>query len=282
VAEFDLAELRRERLRRWHLAGNPIAGVGEAIAFFRHTGFCLSHRSRTFLTPSLIEAIAGGKHGVPAYADASGHPLYRRYVEIRREHEVRKLVLEAPLLHRRHTHVMRDLIIDFARLLADSPLPDRRTPESKLAARRVLGAVADRGPLSKRALRLRFARGGAALRPPVLDRVLLDLESRLQLCTIDYNEKEGAFYDLFARAERSLAVRAAHRSRETGLDHLVGRYLSSALVVEPGRVREVFRGIASTEEVRTSLDRLIASEQISLVRTPEGAWLVGIALDTRR
>jgi hypothetical protein len=272
--ELDLAELRQERLKRWHLAGNPITGVGDAIAFFRHTGFCLSHRARTFLLPSLIEAIAGAKAGVPAYADAAGHPLYRRYVEIRRDPRVQKLVLEAPLIRRRHTHVMRDLAVDFACLLADPPLPDRRTPETKLAAKRVLAAVADRGPQSKRALRLSFAHGSASLRAPVLDRVLLDLESRLRLYTVDYSEKEGQVYDLFARAERSLAVRAARRSRAGSIDHLAGRYLQSALVTEPARVREVLRGIASPEEVRASLARLNKSGAIARVRASGGEWLV--------
>lgn len=272
---IDLARLREERLRRWHLAGNPLAGTAEAAAFFYHTGFCFSHRARTFLLPSFIEAIAGAKHGVPAYADAAGgHPLYARYVMFRRDREIRKLVLEAPLIHRRHTHVVRDLVPDFARLLAEPSVPDRRAADSRAAARRVLKSVANEGPMSRRALRLLLTRGPRRVNPGALDRVLLDLESRLRLLTVDYTEKEGAFYDLFTRAHRSLAERAAGRSRTQSLDRIVERYVRSALLVEPARVWEVLRGIASADEIRESLLRLIRSGRLAHARASGSEWIV--------
>ncbi len=271
---IDIARLRAERLHRWHLAGNPLAGVDEALVFFRHTGFCFSHRARTFLLPSFVEAIAGSKQDVPAYADASGHPLYKRYVAIRRDPRVRRLVLEAPIIHRRHTQIVRDLVPDFARILADPPLTDRRAPESRAAAERVIRVVADRGALSKRALRLLLARGSRGLKPAMLDRVLLELESRLHLVTVDYNDKEGAFYDLFARAHRALAERSRHRTRSGSLDRVIERYVRSAVVVEPGRVREVFRGIDGAEEIADSLARLTGKGRLARVREGANEWLV--------
>jgi hypothetical protein len=269
--EIDLGALRAERFRRWHLAGNPIAGVDAAIEFLRHAGFALSHRGRTFLLPSFIEALAGGKTGVPAYGDAAGHPLYRRYVAIRHHPRLTKLALEAPIIRRRHALVLREHVIDFARLLADPPGSDRRSPESRAAAERVLALVGDRGVVSKRALRQAL---GSGLRAEGLDRALLDLESRLQLVTVDYTEKEGAFYDLFARAHRSLAVRAAQKSREESLDRLVERYVRSAVVVEPERPREVFRGVARPADVSAAADRLVAAGRIRIARAGGADWLV--------
>jgi hypothetical protein len=253
VASIDLARLRAERLRHWHLPGNPVADAGEAVA--------------------------GTKRGVPAHGDAAGHPLYRRYVELRHHPRVARLVVEAPVLGRRHALVVRDHMVDFARLLTDPPLADRRTPESRALAARLLAAVADRGPQSKRALRLAFARGSGALGAPgALDRALLDLETRLRLITVDHDEKEGASYDLFARAQRSLAIRAARQTRAESLDHLVERYVRSAIVVELGRVREVMRGIASAGEVRESLARLVASGRLGVAREAGAERLVALAV----
>jgi hypothetical protein len=272
--EIDLAALRAERLRRWHLAGNPLADVDQAIEFLRHTGFALSHRSRTFLLPSFVEALAGGKTGVPAYGDAAGHPLYRRYVAIRHHPRLTKLALEAPIIKRRHALVLREYAIDFARLLADPPGSDRRSPESRAAAVRVLALVGDRGVTSKRALRQALGAGAPAVRGASLDRVLLDLESRLQLVTVDYTEKEGAFFDLFARAHRSLAVRAAQKSRGESLERLVERYVLSAVVVEPARVSEVLRGLAGAGEVRAALDTLLAAGRLLCARGAGREWFV--------
>jgi hypothetical protein len=274
VAELDLAALRAERLRRWHLAGNPLAGVDEAVAFLKHTGFCLSHRTRSFLLASFVEAIAGSKRGVPAYADAAGHPLYRRYVELRHHSRVNRLVLEAPVIQRRHTLLLREHVVDLARLHADPPLADRRSSESRAAAEWVLATVADQGPQSKRALREAMRRRPARTASGLLDRVLLDLESRLRLLTVDYREKDGAIFDLFARAQRSLALRAARQSRAESVDHLSLRHVRSAIVVEAKRVGGVLRGIASTEEVRASLARLAERGEISRVRASDGEWLV--------
>lgn len=271
-AEFDLARLRSERLERWHLAGNPLSGIDDAVAYLEHTGFCFAHRSRTFLLPSFIEAVAGSKRGVPAYGDAAGHPLYHRYVKLRHHPRVTRLVLEIPVIRRRHVLVKRNHVVDLARLAADPPFADRRSEESRDAALRVLSQVADHGVASKRALTETVGRELA--RRSSLDRVLLDLESRLRLVTVDYSEKEGAFYDLFARAHRSLAVRAARQERAESLDHLVERYVISAVASEPERVREVFREIAGTAEVRGSVARLAARGGLTRARAAGRVWLI--------
>lgn len=270
--ESALAPLRAERLERWHLTGNPLSSVDDAVAYLKNAGFCFAHRSRTFLLPSFIEAVAGTKRGVPAYGDAAGHPLYRRYVELRHHTRVKRLVLELPVIQRRHVLVVRDHVVDLARLVADPPFADRRAQESRDAALRIVSRVADRGVQSKS--ELREAIGRRLARRSTLDRVLLDLESRLRLVTVDYTEKEGAFYDLFARAYRSLAVRAARQDRDESLDHLVERYVISAVLSEPERVEELFRGIAGAAEVRGSVDRLAALGRITRTRTAGRAWLI--------
>ncbi len=270
---FDLTRLRAERLRLWHLAGNPITDVDQALDFLRHTGFALSHRARTFLLPSFVEALAGGKEGVPAYGDAAGHPLYARYVTIRHHPRVKKLALELPILRRRHALVLREHVVDFAALLAELRRPDRRSEESRAAARRVVALIADRGPTSKRTLRLALLGGPAAMRGASLDRVLLDLESRLVLVTVDYTEADGAFFDLFARAHRALAVHAAKQSREESIERLLARYVRSSRAVEPARVREVLRGFADPPEIRAARDRLLAAGRIARARVGGGEWL---------
>jgi hypothetical protein len=273
AAAFDLTRLRAERLRLWHLAGNPITDVDQALDFLRHTGFVLSHRARTLLLPSFVEALAGGKEGVPAYEDAAGHPLYARYVAIRHHPRVKKLALELPILRRRHALVLREHVVDFAALLAEPRGPDRRSGESRAAARRIVALIADRGPTSKRTLRLALVGWPAAVRGASLDRVLLDLESRLVLVTVDYTAAEGAVYDLFARAHRALAVRAARQGRGESLDRLLARYVRSARAVEPARGREVLRGFADPREIQVAQSRLLAGGRIASARVGGGEWL---------
>jgi hypothetical protein len=271
--EIDLAALRAERLRRWHLAGNPLADVDEAIEFLRTTGFALAHRARTFLLPSFVEALAGGKAGVPAYGEAAGHPLYARYVAIRHHPRLKRLAIEAPILRRRHALVLRDHMVDFARLLADPGPVDRRSAGSRAATERLLALVGDRGPVSKRELRLAVSAGPRWLAGGGLDRALLDLESRLHIITVGYSEKEGAAYDLFSRAHRALAVRAARRSRTQSLIRLVACYVRSAVVVEPARVAEVFRGLAAAAEVRAVVAILATAGQLARGRAAGQEWL---------
>jgi len=259
------ADLQQQRSRNWRTDGNAVRTLEDARSFVESAGFCLMYPERSLAhLPTFIGAYAGSADNLPdskhAFADPRSLPATDLMVRLLRE----RLAYELPLLPGANLVVSATLFPFFYGLVGDrNPKATPKTGAqgasvSPLAAT-VFDAIQNHGPSSKGQLRERVGRemSGAAL-----DRALSDLWSMLKITRVDYNQNDGAFWDVLYRWSPEVVKEGINISAPEAISALLSKYLETAIAASQEDVEQFFSHLTSRAKVREAVHALLAAREL--------------------
>jgi len=260
------ADLQQQRAHNWRLNGHAVRTIEDARTFVENVGFCLMYPERSLpLLPSFIGAYTGSTGDLPdavhAFADPRSRPATELMIRLLRERSAFEMNLSPGA----------DLIVSAALFPYFYALVGDRNPKavpkvraqgaavSPLAAT-VFEALQSQGPLSKDRLREAV---GRELSNAALDRALSELWSMLKITRVDYNEREGAFWDVLYRWSPQVVKEGINISGPEAISGLVSKYLESAVAVSQEDLEQFFSHLTSRSKVREAIHALLAARELS-------------------
>jgi len=260
------ADLQQQRAHNWRVNGSPVRTLEDARSFVENAGFCLMYPERSLpMLPSFIGAYAGSTANLPdavhAFADPRTGPATELMIRLLRE----RSAFEMNLLHGADLIVSAALFPFFYALVGDrnpKAVPKVRSQGAAVSplAATVYEALQSKGPLSKDGLREAV---GRELSNAALDRALSELWSMLKITRVDYNEKEGAFWDVLYRWSPQVVKEGINISAPEAISGLVSKYLESAVAVSQEDLEQFFSHLTSRSKVREALHALLAARELS-------------------
>jgi 23S rRNA pseudouridine2605 synthase len=260
------ADLQQQRAHHWRTNGNSVRTMEDARSFLENVGFCLMYPERSLpLLPSFIGAYAGATENLPdavhAFADPRTRPATELMVRLLRE----RIAFEINLFPGAGLIVAAALFPFFYALVGDRN--PKGTPRiraqgaavSPLAAT-VFAALQNKGPLSKDGLREAV---GRELSKAALDRALSELWSMLKITRVDYNEREGAFWDVLYRWAPQAVKEGINISAPEAISALLGKYLESVVAASQEDLEQFFSHLTSRSKVREVIHALLAARELS-------------------
>jgi len=284
VTEQDLHQRRAEI---WRTNGHPIRTIEDAKGFLESVGLCLLYPVRSLpAVPTFLGACAGSTIGLPdakhAFADSRTQPaieLMVRLIRARDAYEV-NLLPESSLL------VSAPLFSCVYALLGDrkpKAAPKTKAQGARLSplALKVFDVIQERGPLSTEQLREQISR---ELSTAAVERALNELWSTLKITRVDYQEKEGACWDLLYRWTPDAVMEGVGISVPEALSALIGKYLEAVEAASQEEIEQFFSHLAPGSKVREAIHALLAARQLTFIAvgTKNLIHLAPIADDVRR
>jgi len=260
------ADLQQQRAHNWRLNGHAVRTIEDARTFVENVGFCLMYPERSLpLLPSFIGAYAGSTGDLPdavhAFADPRSRPATELMIRLLRERSAFEMNLSpgADLI------VSAALFPYFYALVGDrnpKAIPKVRAQGAAVSplAATVFEALQSQGPLSKDRLREAV---GRELSNAALDRALSELWSMLKITRVDYNEREGAFWDVLYRWSPQVVKEGINISGPEAISGLVSKYLESAVAVSQEDLEQFFSHLTSRSKVREAIHALLAARELS-------------------
>ena len=271
MTDSELHQLRRQK---WRLDRRPVRTVEEAREFTESVGFCLMYptsvqgagmRSGTeIVLPTFIGAWAGGDESLPmrqkASVDARSHQAMELVICLLRE----RSAYEASVFGEDNLLVSASVFPYFYALAGDrNPRQDPRSDHSlSPLAQDVLGAIQRGGPLTKR--RLAEVLGGD-LSEAAMDRALADLAARLRITRVDYNPREGSFWDVLYRWAPEAVNEGMHLSVAVALSALLSKYLDCVIAADEKEIADLFSPLAARSRVKEAMNTLLAARELEFV-----------------
>ena len=261
----DLIQLRREK---WRVNGNAIRTLEDARGFIESVGFCLMFPLPTpLLLPTFIGAWSGSEEKLPtqrqAFTDARVKDATQLMVRLLRE----RSAYEANLFDENNAFLLSASLFPYFYALVgernprQAPKPGPRSPYSQLACD-AYSIIHRKGPISKVKL---LAELGKGISVPALDRALWDLWSKLRITRVDYDEREGASWDVLQRWAPEAVSEGVNYSLNAALSALLSKYLDSVIAANQQETESLFGHFVSRSRVREALNALLAARELSFV-----------------
>lgn len=261
-------ELHQQRAQLWRVNGNPIRTSEDAKSFLDSVGFCLMYPVRSLpLVPSFFAAFAGSAANLPdakhAFADPRNQPatdLMVRLLRGRHAYEI-NLLPETSLL------VSAESFPFFYALVGDrnpKAVPRTKAQGEKLSplALKVFETIQKRGPLTKKQLQQLISR---ELTVAALDRALNELWSILKITRVDYQENEGASWDLLYRWSPAAVMEGSRLAIAEAISALLGKYLEAVVAATQEEIEQFFSHLSPRSKVREAINALLAGRELSFV-----------------
>lgn len=266
----ELEDLRREK---WRLNGAPVRTLHDARAFIESVGFALMYPLRpVVLLPTFIGAWAGSADGLPtwqhAFSDPRTHDATELMVRMLRE----RIAYEANLFGENSTFLVAASIFPYFYALVGEPNPKQapkagpRSEYSNLACA-AFAAIQDKGPISK--LQLQQVLGGG-VSTAALDKSLTELWSRLRITRVDYQEREGAFWDVLYRWAPEAVREGVELSQASGLSALISKYLDTVGAADQQDLEAFFGNFVPRSRVGESIKALMGVRGLNFVPGDRG------------
>jgi urease gamma subunit len=271
-------ELQQERARRWRVNGNPIQTIEDARSFLDSVGFCLLYPVRSLpVIPTFIGAYTGSSQGLPdarhAFADPRTKPAIELMVRLLRERNAYEInfMPESSLV------VSAELFPFFYALTGDrnpKAAPKMKAQGAKVSplAIKIFEVLQKKGALSKGVLRELI---GGEPSNAALDRALNELWSILKITRVDYNEREGASWDLLYHWSPKAVKEGVALSLPEAISGLLGKYLEGAVAAEQEEIEAVFSVLVSRAKIRDAVHALLAAREVQMI-TPGGKTLIQV------
>src|ERR1051326_4373655 len=199
MTDSELIQLRREK---WRVNGNAVRTLHEARNFTESVVFCLMFPLHPpLLVPTFMGAWVGSEEKLPKQRQAFTDPRVRQATELMVRLLRDKSAYEANLIDRNNTLLLSASVFPYFYTLVgernprQAPQPGPRSPYSQLTCD-AYQIIQRKGPISKQRLLENLGKGVSV---PAVDRVLLELWSKLRITRIDYSEREGALWDVLYR-----------------------------------------------------------------------------------
>ncbi len=271
MTDPELHELRRHK---WHLDGRPVRTVEEAREFVESVGLCLMYPASAqdpnmrggteIVLPTFIGAWAGGDENLPArhkaFADPRAHEATELAIRLLRE----RSAYEASVFGEDNLLVAASVFPYFYALAGDrNPRQEPRSDRSlSPLAQDVLGAIQRKGPVTKR--RLAETLGGD-LSEAAIDRALSELAARLRITRVDYNPREGSFWDVLYRWAPEAVNEGMHLSVAVALSALLSKYLDCVIAADEKEIVGFFSPLAARSKVKEAINALLAARELEFV-----------------
>ncbi len=260
----DLIQLRREK---WRLTGNPVRTLDDARSFIESVGFCLTYPSRpALLMPTFIGAWYGSDERLPqhrAFLDPEAREATDLMIRLLRD----RSAYEANVGDENNALLISGSIFPFFYTLVGernpkhAPRPGPRSPYSELACD-TYQIIHRKGSISKSKLLEELGKG---ISVPALDKSLAELWSKLRITRVDYDEREGAAWDVLQRWSPEAVSEGVNHSVAEALSALLSKYLDCVIAADQLELDAFFGKFVARSKVRDAVNALMAARELNFV-----------------
>jgi len=141
------------------------------------------------------------------------------------------------------------------------PQPGPRSPYSELACD-TYHIIHRKGPISKAKLLEEVGKGVSI---PALDRSLAELWSKLRITRVDYDQREGASWDVLQRWSPEAVSEGINCSVGEAVSALVSKYLECVVAADQQELDSFLGKFVSRSRVRDSVNALMSARELSFV-----------------
>jgi 23S rRNA pseudouridine2605 synthase len=261
----ELIQLRREK---WHVNGSAVHTLDEARSFIESVGFCLMYPvAGSTLVPTFLGAWAGSDDRLPTQKQAYKDPRAKDATELMIRLLRDKSAFEANLFDENNAFLLAGSVFPYFYALVgernprQAPRPGPRSPYSQLACD-AYQIIHRKGPISKLKLRDELGKG---ISVEALDRALADLWSKLRITRVDYDEREGASWDVLYRWAPEAVSEGVNCSVNSALSALISKYLDCVIAADEGEIESFFGNFVARSRVREAVNGLLAARELSFV-----------------
>jgi hypothetical protein len=260
----ELIQLRREK---WRLTGNPVRILDDARSFIESVGLCLTYPSRPPMTlPTFIGAWSGSDERLPlhrAFLDPQARDATDLMIRLLRD----KSAYEANLGDENNALLVSASVFPYFYTLVgernprQAPRPGPRSPYSELACD-TYQIVHRKGPISKLKLLEDLGKG---ISVPALDKSLAELWSKLRITRVDYDEHEGASWDVLQRWAPEAVTEGINSSVGEALSALLSKYLDCVVAADQQELEAFFGNFVARSRVREAVNALLSARELSFI-----------------
>jgi hypothetical protein len=260
----ELIQLRREK---WRLNGVPIRTLEDARSFVESAGFCLTYPFRPpLLLPTFIGAWYGSDERLPrhrAFLDPEARDATDLMIRLLRD----KSAYEANLGDENNALLVSASVFPYFYTLVgernpkQQPQPGPRSPYSELACD-TYQVIHRKGPISKAKLLEDVGKGVSV---PALDKALAELWSKLRITRVDYDEREGASWDVLQRWSPEAVAEGVNCSVGEALSALLSKYLECVIAADQSELDSFFGSFIPRSKVRESVNALMSARELNFV-----------------
>ena len=265
MTDLELIELRRAK---WHVNGSPVHTLDEARSFIESVGFCLMLPLETpLLVPTFVGAWLGTDENLPRLKQAFSNPRAKEATDLMVRLLRDKSAYEANLFDENNAFLFSAAAFPYFYALVgernprQAPKPGPRSPYSQLACD-TYQIIHRKGPISKLKL---LEDVGKGISVDAIDRALAELWSKLRITRVDYDEREGASWDVLQRWAPDAVSEGVNTSANSALSALVSKYLDSVIAAEIPELETFFGNFVPRSKVRESVNALLAARELSFV-----------------
>ena len=276
MTDSELIDLRREK---WRVNGNAVRTLDDARSFIESVGFCaMFPLSPPVLIPTFVGAWAGTEERLPNHKQAFTDPRARDATELMVRLLRGKSAYEANLFNESNGFLFAASVFPYFYVLAGErnprqpPKPGPRSPYSELACD-AYQIIHRKGPISKQKLLEEIGKG---ISVPALDKSLAELWSKLRITRVDYNEREGASWDVLQRWAPDAVSDGVNCSVNSALSALLSKYLDCVIAAEQQELESFFSNFVPRSRVREAVNALLSARQLSFVPVGHRS-LIGVA-----
>ncbi len=260
----ELIQLRREK---WHVSGAPVHTLEDARSFVESAGFCLTYPSRpALLLPTFIGAWYGSDERLPqhrAFLDPEARDATDLMIRLLRD----KSVYEANLGDENNALLISASVFPYFYTLVGErnpkqlPQPGPRSPYSELACD-TYQVIHRKGPISKAKL---LEDVGKGISVAALDKSLAELWSKLRITRVDYDEREGASWDVLQRWSPEAVSEGINCSVGEAISALLSKYLECVIAADQAELDSFFGNFIPRSKVRESVNALMSARELNFV-----------------
>jgi 23S rRNA pseudouridine2605 synthase len=261
----ELTQLRREK---WRLNGSAVRTLDDARSFIESVGFCLMFpASPALLAPTFIGAWTGSDEKLPTQRQALTDPRAIEATQLMVRLLRDKSAYEANLFGENNGFLFSAAIFPYFYTLVGernprlAPKPGPRSPYSQLACD-LFQIIHRKGPISKLKLLEEIGKG---ISVPALDKSLAELWSKLRITRVDYDQREGASWDVLYRWAPDAVSEGVNSSVNTALSALLSKYLDCVIAADQQELESFFGNLVARSKVREATNALLAARELSFV-----------------
>jgi hypothetical protein len=266
MTEQELQQLRREK---WHLDGRPIRTLEDARSFLEQVGFCILYpHTPAILAPTFIGAWAGSDEKLPtwqyAFADPRAEQATDLMVRMLRERDA----YEANRFDDNNAFLVAGSIFPYFYALIGErnpkhvPKPGHHSEYSQLACD-TFELIRRAGPISKQKMREML---GGSVSIAALDRALGELGAKLRISRVDYNPREGSFWDVLYRWAPDAVQEGMNLSVGEALSALLSKYLDCVIAADQQELDNFFGNFVPRSRVKESVNVLLNARELEYIR----------------
>ncbi len=261
----ELLQLRREK---WRVNRNAVRTLDEARSFIESVGFCLVlPLSSPLLVPTFVGACSGSDEQLPSPRQAFTDPRAKQATELMVRLLRDRSAYECNLFGENNSFLISASIFPYFYALAGERNP-RYVPQvgprslySQLASDS-FQIIQRKGPISKTKLLQELGKG---ISSPALDKALGELGSKLRITRVDYQEHEGAFWDVLYRWSPQAVSEGVNCSAGEALSALLSKYLDCVIAADLPELETFFGHFVSRSKVRESVNALMSARELSFL-----------------